>query len=60
MKTRVTIRKRLVSGNLKDPELHQQRIYDIQQRREILRVLALVAAGAVAFMTAALVMWLRS
>lgn len=60
MRTKVQIRKRLTSGNVKDPELHEQRIRDIEQRRAVRQVLALVLAGAIAFVAAAFLISLQA
>ena len=56
MKGRVQIRRRLTSGNIRDPDLHQQRLLDIERRRDAFWTITLVLTGGVAFATVAVVM----
>ena len=60
MRTKVQIRKRLTSGNVKDPELHEKRIREIEQRRAFRQVLGWALAGAIAFVAAAFLISLQA
>ena len=52
----VKFRRRVTSGNIKDPELHQQRLANMQRSREATWTITVVLAGAVAIVAVAIVM----
>ena len=56
MTVKIRMRRRVTSGNIKDPELHQERVNDVQARRQAAWTVTLFVAGVVAFLaiTAAL------
>ncbi len=50
MSARIRLRRRVTSGNIKDPELHQERITDLQLRRQAFWSVTLIAIGAAVFL----------
>ncbi len=49
MSTRIKVRRRVTSGDIKDPELHKQRIINIEKTREFMLTLAVVGIGVIVF-----------
>lgn len=60
MKPKIRVRRRITSGDIRDPELEAQRIKDIEQKREAVQTITWVLAGAVAFVAFAIIMALAN
>ena len=58
MAGRIRIRRRLTSGDIKDPELHRERITNIQMKRQALWTVTLVVLGSIAFIAVSVAMQL--
>jgi len=60
MPGRIHIRRRLTSGNIKDPDLHRERITDIQMKRQAFWTMTLVVVGSIAFIAVVVAMQITS
>lgn len=49
MGTHIKVRRRYTSGNIKDPELHEQRVINIEKTREVIMTIAMVIVGVIVF-----------
>ena len=58
MGARIQLRRRVTSGNIKDPELHRERITDIQMKRQAIWTVTLVVVGSIAFIAMSVAMQL--
>lgn len=56
MGARIRLRRRVTSGVIKDPELHQERLTDIRLRREVVATIVSVVIGAFVFLVVAAAM----
>lgn len=58
MSARIQIRRRVNSGNIPNPELQQQRIADMQAKREVFCAVVASGIGFVAFLVMAAAIYL--
>lgn len=56
MSAKIRMRRRVTSGNIKDPELHRERLTDIQMRRQVVWAITLVVACGITFVAVSLAM----
>lgn len=60
MRPRIQVRHRVNSGNIKDPDLHQERLTDIRMKRQAFWTVTLVVVGSIAFTAMSMVIRLSS
>jgi len=56
MAARIQVRRRVTSGNIKDPELHRERLSDIQMKRQAFWTVTVVVVGSIAFIAVSVAM----